>query len=53
MLPVKVNVDCIIINGELKGIKGRVISFDYTLNKVKIMLNENTYVTTVHENIEQ
>lgn len=53
MLPVKVNANCTIVNGPLKGIKGRVVSFDYMLNKVEIVLNENTYVTTVHENIEQ
>lgn len=53
MLPVKVNADCTIMDGKLKGVKGRVISFDYSLNKVKIEIDEITYVTTTHENIKQ
>lgn len=53
MLPVRVNADCVIVNGKLKGTKGRVVSFDYSVNKVKIVIDESTYVTTVHENIEQ
>ncbi len=53
MLPVKVNADCIIVDGPLKGTKGKVVSFDYFQNIVEIMVDTRTYITTVHENVEQ
>ena len=53
MLPVKVNADCVIIKGSLRGKVGRVVAFDYTENEVKIALDDITYVVTGHENIEQ
>ena len=53
MLPIIVNKDCVIVRGPLKGTIGKVVAFNYRENKVKIMLDSNTYVITIHENIEQ
>lgn len=53
MLPIIVNRDCVIVKGVLKGTIGRVVSFDYKENEVKIMLDASTYVVTIHENVEQ
>lgn len=53
MLPVKVNAECKIIDGELKNRKGTVVAFDYLLNEVTVELDDTTRVITVHENIEQ
>lgn len=53
MLSVVVNSDCVIVRGPLKGTIGKVVAFDYPSNEVTIMLDESTYVITIHENIEQ
>ena len=53
MLPVVVNSNCVIVRGPLKGTVGKVVEFNYTANEVTIMLDESTYVVTIHENIEQ
>lgn len=53
MLPITVNANCEIIEGSLKGFKGKVVAFDYPKNEVTILLDKDTYVITKHENIKQ
>lgn len=45
--------DATIISGNLKGVTGRVVAYDFLANKVTIKLDGITTVTVESEMIEQ
>lgn len=53
MLPIIVNSEYNIVVRGLVGHKGRVIVIDYLMNEVRIEIDENTILITIHKNVEQ